>query len=141
MGRVGRAAMGNQLRDFDAADGRRGLLEWAEPVIHDRLREAYQLRLGAGADATRLARLHGQVWLGLIAGDEANYERLRTELIGAVARIGLEVAILGRADALTLAELLDIVVLRFQRSERATVTYGVALREVAERLVARRRAA
>ena len=129
------------MRSLDSADGRRGLLEWAEPVIYDRLRDAYQRRLGAGDDALRLARLHCRVWRALIAGDEANYEGLRTELIVAVVHSGLEVACLGRGDAQTMAELLDIVVMRFQRSKREASSYRLALFELAERLVARRGAA
>jgi hypothetical protein len=122
---------------LDSAEGRRGLLEWAEPVIYDRLRDAYQQRLGAGVDAISLARLHCRVWRALIAGDEVNYEGLRTELIAAAARSGAEVACLRRGDAQTMAELLDIVVTRFQRSERAASSYRLALLELAERLVAR----
>jgi hypothetical protein len=133
--------MGTRLRTSDSADGRHGLLEWAEPVIYDRLRDVYQQRLGAGANAIGLARLHCRVWRALIAGDEANYERLRTELIAAVARSGLEVACLSRGDAQTMAELLDIVVTRFQRSERDASSYRLALLELAERLVARREVA
>jgi hypothetical protein len=129
--------MGNRVRILDSADGRRGLLEWAEPVIYDRLCDAYLRSLGAGVDAFRLARLHGRVWRALIAGDDANYERLRMELIAAVAGGGLDIAALGRADAQTLAELLDIVAMRFQRSERAASSYRLALLELAERLVAR----
>ena len=137
----GLAAMGTRLRTLDSADGRLGLLEWAEPVIYDRLRDAYQQRLGAGADAIRLTRLHCRVWRALIAGDEANYECLRTELIAAAARSGLEAACLSRGDAQTMAELLDIVVTRFQRSERVASSYRLALLELAERLVARSKVA
>jgi hypothetical protein len=133
--------MRTPLRIPDSVDGRRGLLEWAEPVIYDRLRDAYQRRLGAGADSISLARLHCRAWRALIAGDEANYEGLRTELIAAVMRSGLEVACLGRGDAQTMAELLDIVALRFRRSERAASSYRLALLELAERLVARREVA
>ena len=125
------------MRRLDSAEGRRGLLEWAEPVIYDCLRDAYQERLGAGADSICLARLHCRVWRALIAGDEANYERLRTELIAAVARSGVEVTCLSRGDAQRMAELLDIVVTRFQRSARAASSYRLALLELAERLVAR----
>jgi hypothetical protein len=132
----GFAAMGAHLRTLDSADGRLGLLEWAEPVIFDRLRDAYQQRLGAGAEANRLTRLHCRVWRALIAGDEANYERLRTELIAAIARNGVDVACLSHGDAQTMAELLDIVVTRFQRSERVASSYRQALLELAERLVA-----
>jgi hypothetical protein len=129
------------LRTPNSADGRRGLLEWAEPVIYDRLREAYQRRLGPGADALRLARLHCRVWRVLIAGDEANYEGLRAELIAAATRGGLEVACLGRGDAQAMVELLDIVATRFQRSEREASNYRLALLELGERLVARRECA
>jgi hypothetical protein len=117
------------------------LLEWAEPVVYDRLRDAYQRRLGAGVDALRLARLHARVWRALIAGDEANYEGLRAELVAAVTRSGLEIACLDRGDAETMIELLDIVAARFQRSERQASSYRLALFEFAERLVARREVA
>jgi hypothetical protein len=125
------------LRTADSAEARRGLLEWAEPVIYDRLRDAYQRRLGAGAESIGLARLHCRVWRALIAGDEKNYEGLRAQLIVAVTRGGLEVACLGRGDAQTMAELLDIVAARFQRSGRQASSYRLALYELAERLVAR----
>ena len=129
--------MGTRLQGLDCEDGRRGLLEWAEPVIYDRLRDSYQRRLGAGAGACALARLHCRVWRALIAGDEANFEALRTELIAAVAHRGLERACLDRGDAETMVELLDIVVKRFQRSDREASSYRFALLELAQRLVAR----
>jgi hypothetical protein len=128
--------MGTRLRDLDSLDGRRGLLEWAEPVIYDRLRDAYQQRLGAGPGAQRLAHLHCRAWRALIAGDEANYQRLRAELISAAARGGVEAGCLSRGDAHAMAELLDIVSQRFQRSQRAASSYRLALLELAERLVA-----
>ena len=137
----GLVAMGIRLPTPDPADGRRGLLEWAEPVIYDRLRDAYQRRLGAGGEATNFARLHCRVWRALIAGDEANYAGLRAELIAALGRGGLEVACLDRVDAQAMTELLDIVVMRFQRSERQASSYRLALFELAERLVARREVA
>jgi len=133
--------MGTRLRTPDSADGRRGLLEWAEPVIYDCLRDAYQRRLGAGGAAIDFARLHCRVWRALIAGDEANYERLRAELIAAVRRGGLEVACLDRVDAQAMTELLDIVAARFQRCGREASNYRLALLELAERLVARREVA
>ena len=130
--------MGTRLRSLDSADGRRGLLEWAEPVIYDRLRDAYQRRLGAGADALRLARLHCRVWRALIAGDEANYEGLRTELIAAVdaqrprSRVPGAAATPRRWPNCSTSSST-----RFQRSERQASSYRLALFELAERLVAR----
>jgi len=59
---------------------------------------------------------------------------LRAELVAAVTRGGLEVACLDRGDVETMVELLDIVVARFQRSERQASSYRLALFEFAERL-------
>jgi hypothetical protein len=125
------------LPSFYSAEGRRGLIEWAEPVIFDRLLFAYRARLGEGADALAMARLHGRVWRALIAGDEANFARFRSELIGAVERLGLDVVDLAQADAQTMAELLEIVLARFQRSERSATSYHLALIELGEKLTTR----
>ncbi len=122
------------MRSFDAKDGRLGLLEWADPVIFDRLRHAYRRRI-ADADATlALARLHCRVWRALIAGDTARYERLRGELLVAIRRRGLDLDSLVEADAQTLGELLEIVIARFQRSERVAKAYHLALMELAVQL-------
>jgi hypothetical protein len=114
------------------------LLEWAEPVTYDRLRDACQMRLGAGDDAVPLARLHCRAWRRLIAGDEANCQRLRTERLAAIAHGGLEVAWRSRGDAGAMAELLDIVAMRFQHCRREASRCRLALFELAERLVAHR---
>lgn len=129
------------MRDLDSGEGRRGLLEWAAPVIIDRLREVYERRLGVGDDAAALARLHNRVWRALIAADAANYAPLRAALVDSALRCRLDLACLDEADAQTMAELLDIVVKRFQRSERNAKSYQLALMEVAERLIARSDAA
>ncbi|MGD1038650.1 MAG: hypothetical protein ABR878_16050 [Roseiarcus sp.] len=49
------------MRSFDARDGRLGLLEWSEPVIFDRLRDAYCRRLADEDAGFALARLHCRV--------------------------------------------------------------------------------
>jgi hypothetical protein len=126
------------LRSLKSADGRRGLLEWAEPVIFDRLLVVYRRRLGEGDDALMMARLHGRVWRALIAGDEPDFVRFRYQLIAALDRRGLDAVDLAQADAQTMAELLAIVLARFKRSERVAVSYHHALIEVGERLTRRR---
>ena len=133
--------MGDRLPNSDSGAGRRGLLEWAPPVICDRLRDAYERRLGPGGAAPTLARLHERVWRALIAGDEPNFEILRSELAAAIEGVGLGSECLENADAQTMSELLDIVLKRFQRSEREAKGYHLALIELAERLVASRRTA
>ena len=57
-------------------------------------------------------------------------------MVAAAVRSGLEVECLERGDAQTMAELLDIVIMRFQRSGRQASAYRLALFELAERLVA-----
>ena len=130
-----------RLPSFHSAAGRIGLIEWAEPVIFDRLLIAYQARLGGGADTLAMTRLHGRVWRALISGDELNFVRFRSELIAAIARLGLDLADLAQTDAQTMSELLAIVLARFQRSERSATSYYLALIELGERLTQRSDAA
>ena len=106
------------LRSFDARDGRQGLLEWSEPVIFDRLRDAYRRRLADEDAGWTLARLHCRVWRALIAGDIERFSGCARELVLAVVGGGLSLESLVEADAQTMAELLEIVIARFQRSER-----------------------
>ncbi len=122
------------MGNFDARDGLLGLLEWSEPVIFDRLRVAYRKRLADEGGAWALARLHCRVWRALIAGDLDKFERLRGELVVALERHGLDLDSLAEADAQTMSELLDIVIARFQRSERIARGYHLALIELAGRL-------
>jgi hypothetical protein len=120
--------------DSPAAEGRIGLLEWSDPVIFDRLKEAY-VREGIDLPrAARLAKLHAKVWRTLISGDLELFQGLREDLVRALSEQGLGVASLVEADLGTMSELRDIVVSRFRRSRRIADGYGLALREVAGRL-------
>jgi hypothetical protein len=129
------------LRSFDARDGRLGLLEWSEPVIFDRLRDAYRRRVADAEAGWALARLHCRVWRALIAGDMSEFERLRGELLVAIVQRGLKLDSLAEADAQIVSELLEIVIARFQRSERVAKGYHLALIELAARLAPTVRAA
>ncbi len=122
------------MRSFDARDGRMGLLEWSEPVIFDRLRDAYRLHVTDAEAGWALARLHCRVWRALIADDTGKFERLRGELVVAIAHRGLRLDSLADADAQIISELLEIVIARFQRSERVAKGYHLALIELAGRL-------
>lgn len=122
------------LRNYDVKDGCLGLLEWSEPVIYDRLRDAYRRRMGNDPSCWSLARLHCRVWRALIAGDMDKFEQLRAELVAALDQHGLNLDNLAEADAQTMAELLEIVIARFQRSERVAMSYHLALMDLARRL-------
>ena len=118
----------------DAAVGLSGFLEWSEPVIFDRLRDAYQARIGAGPAPWKLARLHARTWRALISGDMPKFEALRWDLADALEEFHLDIDDVAEADAQILVELLDIVMTRYQRSMRTAKGYHLALIALAGRL-------
>lgn len=129
------------MLNADAAVGLSGFLEWSEPVIFDRLRDAYQTRIGAGPAPWKLARLHARAWRALISGDMANFEALRWSLADALDEFHLDIDDVADADAQILVELLDIVMTRYQRSMRTAKGYHLALIALAGRLAPPLRAA
>lgn len=117
--------------DSPAAEGLTGLLQWSEPVIFDRLLDAYRRRLSDPQICRALARLHARVWRALISGDMGQFEALRYELLEALASQGLNLDCLADADERTLTELVEIVVARFHRSQRLATGYHLALIKLA----------
>jgi hypothetical protein len=118
----------------DAADGYSGLLEWADPIIFDRMLEAYGAHKTDLKIVWRLARLHARTWRVLIEGDLKAFELRRSELIEALERENLDLDRVADADARTLRELLAVVVDRFHRTPRMSMSYHLALLELAGRL-------
>ncbi len=117
-----------------AAEGFTGLLQWSDPVIYDRLREAYASRLVDNATARSLARLHARVWRTLLEGNWAAFDARRAALVAALDEHDVDLDCLAEADAHTMRELVAIVVTRFQRSPRVSMDYHLALLELAVRL-------
>jgi hypothetical protein len=117
----------------EAAKGLAGLLEWAEPVIFDRLLEAYGARVG-GSAAWGLARLHARAWRAAILEDAARFDASRRDLCEALAQSSLADADAAKADAEIIVELLDIILARFQRSVSTARSYHLALIALAGRL-------
>lgn len=122
----------------NAADGYSGLLEWADPIIFDRMLEAYGAHNSDLKVVWRLARLHARVWRALIEGDLEAFERRRGDLVEALAQEGLDLDRVAEADARTLQELLTVVVDRFHRMPRVSMGYHLALLELAGRLSPRK---
>jgi hypothetical protein len=118
----------------DVAVGLAGLQEWSEPIIFDRLLDAYRKRIGIGAPAWTLARLHTLSWKAAISGDMNAFEKARWKLVNAVGDHQLGTADLAKADAEIIVELLDIVMARFQRSPSTARAYHLALIALAGRL-------
>jgi hypothetical protein len=118
----------------ETAKGLAGLLEWAEPIIFDRLLEAYRARVGAGAASWGLARLHARAWRAAIGEDFARFDAARRDLGEALAQSSLGAADVAKADAEIIVELLDIILARFQRSLGTARSYHLALIALAGRL-------
>jgi hypothetical protein len=122
----------------NAADGYSGLLEWADPIIFDRMLEAYGAEINDLKVVWRLARLHARVWRALIEGDLKGFERRRADLVEALRQEDLDLDRVAEADARTLQELLTVVVDRFHRMPRVSMGYHLALLELAGRLSPRK---
>ena len=118
----------------NAADGYAGLLEWADPLIFDRMLEAYGARVSDLKVVWRLARLHARVWRSLVEGDFRAYESRRIDLVDALEQEDVDIDVVAEADGRVLRELLTVVVDRFHRTPRVSMNYHLALLELAGRL-------
>ena len=125
----------------DPSEGFSGLQQWSEPVIFDRLLAAYRTLLSDDAVARSLTRLHARVWRALIGGDMAGFAVVRDTLIDALGRCGLTLDHLAEVDNEIMIELLEVVLSRYQRSQRTAKAYHLALMELAGRLRPARAAA
>jgi len=125
----------------DPSEGFSGLQQWSEPVIFDRLFAAYRTLLSDDAVVPSLTRLHARVWRALIGGDMTGFEVLRDTLIGALGHRSLTLDHLAEVDNEIMIELLEVVLSRYQRSQRTAKAYHLALMELAGRLRPARAAA
>ena len=121
----------------DPSEGFSGLQLWSEPLIFDRLHSAYFKLLDDEELARGLTRLHARVWRALINGDMAGFAALRETLVSALEHCSLTLNHLAEVDAEIMAELLDVVISRYNRSHRTARAYHLALMELAGRLAPR----
>jgi len=122
------------MLNADAADGFVGLLEWSEPVIFDRLLEAYRGKLGGGAPTWKIARTHSRLFRALMRGDSAAFDDLWRELWDGLNASNLGPHDLAAADDAALRELLDVVLSRFRHGDALTMSYHLALIDLATRM-------
>jgi hypothetical protein len=115
----------------DLSEGFSGLKQWSEPVIYDRLVATYCKLVEDRELARGLTRLHARVWRALIAGDMEDFEDLRETLVGALDPCDLTLDHLAEADGEIMIELLDVVMARYNRSQRTARAYHLALMELA----------
>jgi hypothetical protein len=122
------------MPNSDVAAGLAGLQAWSEPIIFDRLLDVYRRRVGVGAKAWGLARLHARTWKAAISGDFGGFEAARSDLLAELGEQFLTSEDAADADAEILVELLEIVMARFQRSASTARAYHLALIALAGRL-------
>jgi hypothetical protein len=115
----------------DLSEGFSGLKQWSEPVIYDRLVATYYKLVEDRELARGLTRLHARVWRALIAGDMEDFADLRETLVGALDPCDLTLDHLAEADGEIMVELLDVVMARYNRSQRTARAYHLALMELA----------
>ena len=77
--------------------------------------------------ARGLTRLHARVWRALIGGDMSSFEALRETLVSALEHCDLTLNHLAEVDAEIMVELLDVVISRYNRSQRTARAYHLAL--------------
>jgi hypothetical protein len=118
----------------DSSEGFSGLRQWSEPLIFDRLFSAYLHLLADDRLARSLTRLHARVWRALIDGEMSDFEALRGTLIAALGHCSLTLDHLAEVDAEIMSELVDVVISRYNRSQRTAKAYHLALMQVARRL-------
>jgi hypothetical protein len=125
----------------DLSEGFSGLQQWSEPLIFDRLFSVYSRLLSDDQLARGLSRLHARVWRALIAGDMSSFATHRETLVSALERCSLTLNHLAEVDAEIMIELLDVVISRYNRSQRTAKAYHLALMQLAGRLGPSRAAA
>ena len=121
------------MQTTETSEGLSGLMEWSEPLIFDRLFAAY-CAFVSEAVARSLSRLHARVWRALIKGDMPSFGTLRETLVATLKLCGLTLDHLADVDAEIMAELLDVVLSRYHRSQRTARAYHLALMQLAGRL-------
>jgi hypothetical protein len=122
------------MESADLSEGFTGLKQWSEPVIYDRLVATYYKLIEDRELARGLTRLHARVWRALITGDMEGFKELREMLVGALEPCDLTLDHLAEADGEIMTELLDVVMARYNRSQRTARAYHLALMELAGRL-------
>jgi hypothetical protein len=118
----------------DLSEGFSGLRQWSEPLIFDRLFSTYAKLVSDDGLARALTRLHARVWRALISGDMSGFEALRETLVSALEHSSLTLNHLAEVDAEIMIELLDVVISRYNRSQRTARAYHLALMQLAGRL-------
>lgn len=116
---------------------RHELLEWAEPIIADRVYDFYSVATEE-RDADAMAVKHCQLWRNVILAQSASVAVSRKDLRRLGTNLGLPLAFMDAVDQEVMEELLDIVLTRYQASRSQSKRFSLLLMAVANDLGAAR---
>lgn len=115
---------------------------WAEPIIADQIHAFYASQLKIkGPQSNQAIVQHRLFWRYLLAGQDKLALHARRELQNKAISQGIELESLNEADRLILDELMNVIMLRFQRSPSNVRNYGRTFIEIASQLAETRLAA
>lgn len=124
------------MRLDDTNDIRQDILDWSDPLVGDRLSEAYDICFGGNMEFCRpMTRQHSRVWRMIIGGDKRRAADARRDLLRLARACRLSVEALDSIDRLVLDELVDVIAARFQGSPANTRLYNRLMVEASATLV------
>ena len=130
------------MRFDDAADIKQDMWAWSEPIVGDRIVEAYDACFGGDRGQMRpIARQHLRLWRLIISGDKRRAADARRDLLRLAAISRLTTEAIDAIDKLVLDELVDIMASRFRGSPGTARLYSRLMVEAATTLTETRLAA
>ena len=120
------------------AELRRELVNWAEPVIADRIFDSYGEHDTGAETARYLAGQHRRLWRAILLQKQSIVTVLQRELQCELARAGLDPDVRYAIDQSVIEELIDIVLKRFRSSSGRVKGFSMILLGAASELSASR---
>ena len=116
------------------ADFRRELMNWAEPVIADRILDGYR-SLQLAPEITRvLSGQHRRLWRAILLDRRGVMDDLRQELLQDLANADVDSDLADGIDQSVVEELIDIVLKRFRFSGERVKGFSMILLGAASHL-------
>ncbi|MFO1114332.1 MAG: hypothetical protein U1E28_01490 [Beijerinckiaceae bacterium] len=116
------------MRGDDADHLKKDILNWCEPVLGDRIVDAYSVFFGDNHDDLRtMARHHIRLWRLILSQEKRRAAEARRDLLRLAARSRLGAEAVDAIDRLVLDELVDVAAVRFQGSPGTARLYSRAM--------------
>ncbi len=116
---------------------RHEFIEWAEPIIADRVFDFYSVATEE-READAMAVRHCQLWRSVILAQSASVAVSRKDLRRLGTALGLPLAFMDAVDQEVMEELLDVVLTRYGASRSKSKRFSLILMAVANDLGAAR---